>query len=148
MKYLGVDYGKKRIGVSYADELGMAIPLAPLCWHEKKSFWPSLDCVVSVRSIDVFVVGYPISMNETRSSWTYEVERFMDELRRRYGLPVYASDERLTSFQVASDQDEFGLRVRRNSLEKHRRTGKNDSSAATLILQDFLNERLLSSGQI
>ena len=25
--YLGIDYGSKRIGLSYADELGMAFPL-------------------------------------------------------------------------------------------------------------------------
>ncbi|MDR1456497.1 MAG: Holliday junction resolvase RuvX [Puniceicoccales bacterium] len=140
MRYLGIDYGKKRTGLSYADGVGVAIPIGPIIVRSGENFWQQLENVIHGRKIDTLVVGYPVGMDGDATAWTLLVDRFIGELIERYALPVHRSDERLTSFQVADDLAHYGLRVKRRNIRQQRETGVDDSRAATLILQDFLNE--------
>jgi putative Holliday junction resolvase len=139
MRYLGIDYGKRRVGLSYADEIGIAVPICPIVNKTGEKFWLALSAVVIGRKIEAFVVGHPVGMDDVSTPWTRRVEDFIGELSHRYKLPVHVSDERLTSFQVDADLASLGLRVRRERIQNHRATGKDDSSAAALILQDFLD---------
>lgn len=140
MHYLGIDYGQKRIGLSYGDELGIATPLPPLV--QPVDIWSAFQCLIQEKKIGAFVVGYPIGMNDQPTKWTHEVEAFGEELQKRFSLPVYWSDERLTSYQVEHDLADAQLRPKAKFRITHRRTGVDDSRAATLILQDFLNEQI------
>lgn len=140
MYYLGIDYGQKRIGLSYGDELGIATPLPPLV--RPVDIWSAFQRIIREKKIEAFVVGYPIGMNDKPTQWTHEVEAFGEELHKRFSLPVYWSDERLTSYQVEQDLADAQLRPKAKFRISHRRTGVDDSRAATLILQDFLNEQL------
>ncbi|MDR2340718.1 MAG: Holliday junction resolvase RuvX [Puniceicoccales bacterium] len=140
MRYLGIDYGKRRIGLSYADGVPVAIPLTPIIIAAHGDLWQSLDEVINGRKIDVVVVGYPVGMDGSPTAWTLCVEYFIEGLVKRHALPVHKSDERLTSFQVDSDLMCHGLRAKRKDIRRHRETGRDDSRAATLILQDFLDE--------
>ena len=63
MKYLGIDYGEKRIGLSYADELGVAVPLDPARQRRKKDRFRYIGEVIAAREISHLVVGYPINMD-------------------------------------------------------------------------------------
>ncbi|MDR2677385.1 MAG: Holliday junction resolvase RuvX [Puniceicoccales bacterium] len=140
MRYLGIDYGKRRIGLSYADGVGVAVPITPIIVGTGEDFWQRLAGVIHGRKIDAVVVGYPLAMNDRATPWTLRVEHFIKELAERHALPVYKSDERLTSVQVDSDLARHGLRAKRKNLRQQRESGWDDSRAATLILQDFLDE--------
>lgn len=140
-KYLGIDYGKKRVGLSFSDGVGVAVPIEPILCKGKDLFWGELTKVVNSRRVDAFVVGYPVGMSGQQTQWTHEVQRFMEELQRQYQLPVHRSDERLTSYQVQMDCACHRLQSKYGQKEAHRRTGKDDSRAAALILQDFLDEQ-------
>jgi putative Holliday junction resolvase len=137
---LGIDYGKRRVGLSYAEDVGVAVPIAPIVAATGENFWQQLDAVIHGRKIDAVVVGYPIGMDGNPTPWTLRVDHFIEELIEHYAIPVHRSDERLTSFQVNSDLEVHGLRVKRKDMRQHRKTGKDDSRAAVLILQDFLDE--------
>ena len=67
-----------------------------------------------------------------------EVDHFIYELETRFQLPVSRVDERLTTYQAVNSIKGLGKKMLRES----RSTGDVDSRAATIILQDFLDQYL------
>lgn len=135
MKLLGIDYGEKRIGLSYGDELGVAVPLPAATESKKKQRFARIREVIAAKRIGALVVGYPYNMDGSVGFKAKEVDAFIAELEREFGLPVHRVDERLTSHQAESDMRGMGRRDARKS-------GELDSRAATLILQDYLGQHL------
>ena len=133
--YLGIDYGRKRIGLAFADELGVAIPISAIPGVELEGSFEQLDNVVKIRQADELVVGYPLNMDGTPGTRAREVDAYVVELEKRFGLPVRKVDERLTTHAAAQD-----LKASRKRMPG-KETGELDSAAATLILRDFLEER-------
>ncbi|MDR1437635.1 MAG: Holliday junction resolvase RuvX [Puniceicoccales bacterium] len=139
MRYLGIDYGTRRLGLSYGDEMGVAVPVDPIIYAHEEVLWNSLDAAIRSRKIDAFVLGYPTHMCGKSTKITALVEQFEKKLCVRYGKPIHRSDERLTSFQVFADHSTYGTGPAYRNMGRHRRTGKDDSRAAAVILQDFLD---------
>lgn len=133
-RYLGIDYGEKRIGLSWGDDLGLAMPLPAAVETEAECRWRHIETVVGKKNIAEFVVGYPYNMDGSAGFKAREVDRFVDELKERFSLPVHLVDERLTS-SVAE------ARYRSRKKKVDRRSGQVDSHAAGVILQDFLDRR-------
>ena len=127
--YLGIDYGTKRIGLAWADELEVAFPLGAIPGVESMGCWEQLSKVVEERGVTEFVVGYPLHMDGKVGSRAKEVDSFVDRLREKFGLPVSKVDERLTSLAA-----EEALGKKANPKD-----GKIDATAASLILKDFLD---------
>lgn len=132
MRFLGIDYGTRRIGLSYGDELGVATPLPALVDTEPERRWVALRDVIVRRRITDLVLGYPLNMDDTAGFKAKEVDAFAARLRRDVQLPVHLVDERLTSYEAESTI----AKAKRRDL---RAGGIVDSRAATIILQDFLN---------
>jgi len=86
------------------------------------------------RRITDLVVGYPYNMDGSIGFKAREVDAFIDRLGGLISLPVHRVDERLSS-RAASEY----LPKRRD--DELRRSGRIDSMAASLILQDFLNQK-------
>ncbi len=141
MNWLGIDYGEKRIGLAAGDELGIAVPLAAAVEPDAEARFGRIGAEIERRRVDELVVGYPYNMDGTVSAKAREVDGFIAELERRFGLPVHRVDERLTSYAAAEHLKAAGRRPKRKDIRRHRRTGEVDSRAATLILQDFLDTR-------
>jgi putative Holliday junction resolvase len=138
MNYLGIDWGEKRIGLAYADEIGIAMPLPAAVAASKKERMRHIDSMIRERRIDSLVVGYPLNMDGSVGFKAREVDEFITELEKRFTLPVHRIDERLSSHSV-----EQGLRGQKR--KPSRKSGEIDSRAAALILQDFIEERNLNS---
>ncbi len=135
MRCLGIDYGERRIGLSYGDELGVATPLPALTDPSQKAKMEAVADVIRRRKITDLVLGHPLNMDDTVGFKAKEVEAFAARLRETFGLPVHLVDERLTSYEAES------------SIPKHKRravraSGLIDSRAACIILQDFLDLRV------
>lgn len=134
MRCLAIDYGTKRVGLAWADELALAHPLAA---EARPSIWKRLAAEIAQRRITQLVIGYPYNMDGTVGPKAQEVDAFCAELDKRYGLPVARVDERLTSDQVERDLYAAGAKPKRD--RKLRASGIVDSAAAALILQDYLD---------
>ena len=132
MRFLGIDYGTRRFGLSYGDELGVATPLPALTDADPAKRWQGLIAVVAQRRITDLVVGYPLNMDETAGFKAKEVDAFAARLRAELKLPVHLVDERLTSYEAEST-------IAKSKRREVRASGIIDSRAATIILQDFLN---------
>lgn len=134
MRFLGIDYGTRRIGLAYGDDLGIATPLPALTDADPAKRRAALATVVDQRRITEFVLGYPLNMNGTAGFKAKEVDVFAEQLRADHGLPVHLIDERLTSHMAEAGMNQKQLREIRGK-------GIIDSRAAALILQDYLDQR-------
>jgi putative Holliday junction resolvase len=127
--YLGIDYGTKRMGLAWADELGIALPLWAIPGVESTGCWDELRQVVKDREVSEFVVGYPLHMDGTVGKRAREVDQFVSRLGEEFDLPVSKVDERLTSLAA---EEALGKKAKPKD-------GRIDATAASLILSDFLN---------
>ena len=120
-KYLGIDWGLKRIGLATADnETDLALPLKTV-----GSLAEVLGVIVE-EEIDEIIIGPPRKMNGEEAdnpTWL----NFVDELKARCSKPVHFFDERLSS--LAADA---------LAGEEREKAGR-DEVAATIILQDYLD---------
>jgi putative holliday junction resolvase len=134
MRFLGIDYGSKRIGLAGGDELGIATPLPAVLSSDPDAQDAAIGDAIRTRRIDELVIGLPLNMDGSHGPSAQAAEAFAARLKARFGLPVHFVDERLTS-SIA----EQGI------APKDRRTvrdsGLVDSRAAALILQDYLDQR-------
>jgi putative Holliday junction resolvase len=135
MRWLGIDYGEKRIGLSYGDALGVAVPMPALTAATAEKRQRALAALVRTRNITDFVLGLPLNMDGSAGPKAKETEAFAAKLRADFGLPVHFVDERLTSYEA----EETIPKARRRAV---RTSGLIDSRAATLILQDFLDQKI------
>lgn len=134
MRCLGIDYGEKRVGLSYGDELGVAMPLPALTDVSPQKRLGKLAALIHQRGITDLVLGHPLNMDDTAGRKAKEAETLAARLRTAFGLPVHLVDERLTSYEAEQSIPKHKQRAARAS-------GLIDSRAACLILQDFLNQR-------
>jgi len=135
MRCLGIDYGTRRIGLSYGDDLGVATPLPALVDATPEKRWAALAAVVGQRRVTDLVLGYPLNMDDSAGPKAKEAEALAERLRTEFKLPVHLVDERLTSYEAESTIE----KARRRDV---RASGLIDSRAAAIILQDFLDQQL------
>ena len=137
MNYLGIDWGEKRIGLAFADELGIALPLPAAVAASKKERMRHIESMIQQRRAQALVVGYPLNMDGSVGFKAKEVDDFIEELEKRFRLVIHRVDERLTSHSV-----EQGLKGQKK--KPSRQSGEIDSRAAAMILQDFIEEKQLN----
>ena len=138
MNYLGIDWGEKRIGLAFADEVGIAMPLPAAVAASKKERMRHIETTLNERKAEELVVGYPLNINGTVGFKAREVDEFIAELEKRFRLPIHRIDERLSSHSVEQS-------LKGQKKKPSRQSGEIDSRAAALILQDFIEERNLNS---
>ena len=136
MNYLGIDWGEKRIGLAYADEIGISMPLPAAVAGSKEERLRQIESTLAARKIDEIICGYPINMDGSTGFKAKEVDVFIREIEVHFGLPVHRVDERLSSYSV-----EQMMKQQKKQLD--RKSGELDSRAATLILQDFIEAKRL-----
>jgi putative holliday junction resolvase len=134
---LGLDFGQRRIGVALADTLSRAPrPLHDAVAHgERGPDWPALDRLMSLHAPHVLVLGSPYNEDGTAGRMLPATDRFAEQLRERYRLPVERVDERHSS-REASER----LVGQRRDGSRRRRIQKADidNGAAAIILQRWL----------
>lgn len=131
---LGLDVGKKRIGVAGCDGTGLIA--TGLTTIERRSFEADVEAIhqlVKERQVEVLVIGLPYTMSGTLGFQAKQVQKFAGRLAKALQLPVEYIDERLTSFQA-----EQMLHAENRSPSRHK--ALIDRKAAAIILQQWLDE--------
>lgn len=137
MRLLGLDVGSRTIGVAISDELGItAQPLETIQIDETQNNFGmrSLKKLVRGNQVEGFVLGLPKKMDGTSGDSVVRSQAMGQRLKEKFNLPVYYSDERLTT--VESERvliEEAGIHDRK------RRKEVVDQMAAVLILQNYLD---------
>ncbi|MEO1208090.1 MAG: Holliday junction resolvase RuvX [Cyanobacteria bacterium J06638_20] len=132
---LGLDVGRKRIGVAGCDGTGLlATGLTTIYRRSFKDDLAHLKALVEERHVQVLVVGLPYKMDGELGSQAKQVQRFAHGVSKALGLPVDYVDERLTSHEAEQLMRQQG---RSPSQDK----GLIDRKAAAIILQQWLDDR-------
>ena len=132
---LGLDVGKKRVGVAGCD--GMGLLATGLTTIERTSFKEDvakLKQIIAEREVEVLVVGLPYSMDGTIGTQAKQVQKFAQRLSQALELPIEYVDERLTSVEAEA---QLKAQKRFSSYNK----GLIDRQAAVIILQQWLDCR-------
>lgn len=139
MRALGIDYGRRRIGLALSDATGLlARPWKTIeCRGGVAGAAASLAAEVEALAADgdglaAVVVGYPRRLGGEANEQTAEVHALAARLRESTALPVILQDERLTSHEA-----EERLAVREKDWRKRKRML--DAASAAIILQDYLD---------
>jgi len=132
MKYLGIDYGAKRVGTAVSDGDGtIAFPRESIPNDEKL-----LSCIVGIierEKIGTVVIGDTRSMSGKDNPITPEAERFTRELGERVDIPIKPAFEMWSSIEA--------------SRYSQKESEHNDAAAASIILQRFLDMQGRSNGR-
>ncbi|GMQ95166.1 MAG: Holliday junction resolvase RuvX [Patescibacteria group bacterium] len=138
MKYIGIDYGTKRVGIALSDEGGMlAFPHSVLT--NDKDLAENVKNVCEEESVSAIVMGESLDSAGAPNSIMENILPFKEKLEKELGLPVYLEPEFMTSMHAA-----IGLPVRRTQTGEKKGEFKKealDASAAALILQRYLDKR-------
>ncbi len=126
MKYLGIDFGSKRIGLAVSDASeSFAMPLRVLSHAgNMKDIVEEVEAVCLAEKVDAVVVGESKDFAQQDNEIMKEVRVFVEELKQKTGLPVHLHPEFMTSLEAEQIQ------------------GKNnmlDASAAAIILKSYLD---------
>lgn len=130
MRCLGIDYGRRRIGLALSDPtLLIATPLVIIENRGIKKTVLQIWDIIQKNDVKQVVVGLPLHANGDESEMSREARKF-GEVFEKLGLPVAFVDERYTSYEA-------------ESLIGNQRQSKNliDKVAASIILQIYLDER-------
>ena len=125
-RYLGIDYGAKRVGLAVADsEVKLAHPLSTVAPHEL------VTTIKSQGPFDTIVVGLPRSLDGNDTPQTLAVRRFTDDKLGSLEAEIVFQDEAGTSSMAEDRLKESG---------KPFEPAQIDAEAAAIILQDFLDQ--------
>lgn len=132
---LGLDVGRKRIGVAGCDGTGLlATGLMTIDRRSLEQDFEQIRQLVQERQVQVLVVGLPYTMDGELGCQAKQVQKFTNRLSKALQLPVEYVDERLTSVQAEQLLQEANL-----SPSRHK--ALIDRKAAAIILQQWLDER-------
>ena len=137
MRIMGLDMGKKTIGVAVSDETGLtAQPVATIRRSSLRKDLDELSRLIAEYSVTGIVLGLPVNMNGTMGPATESVLKFAGDLEERTGMAVKTWDERLSTVAVTRVLLDGGIgRARRKEVV--------DKMAASYILQGYLDRSSL-----
>lgn len=131
---LGFDFGLKKIGIAVGQFITRsASPLTVIFAKQGVPDWGQLQKVILEWQPKCLVVGFPTSISGEELSITPHVKTFVESLQR-FDLPIYMTDERMTTKEARQHLFEHGGF---KALEY----GKIDCVAAALILEQWLREQ-------
>lgn len=133
MRYLGLDIGKRRIGVAVSDPLGLlARPVQTVQSVSLNVDAEKITQVAASLEAEAIVIGDPLHMSGEAGNMSNRAHKFGEKLREVSGLPVEYCDERLTTVEAHRILQDSGV-----PLKKARQ--QIDAVAASVILQSYLN---------
>jgi len=146
MRYLGIDYGTKRVGVALSDENGkMAFAYGGIVNFGNKKAMADIKKICVENSVGKIILGKSLNYKGECNPIMDKIELFKIELEKEIGLPVVYENETLTSAEARRPLS--GPRKRPPVLSKRRSPEKEkkaslliDASAAALILQNHLDK--------
>lgn len=131
-RFLGIDYGTKRVGLAISDDLGLtATPLEVVPRGELEAALRRIDEDYALESV---IVGLPTALGGHEGESAEGARELGAKIGRLLGVEVEYVDERFTSRMAESALLEAGMRRRK-------RKETVDKVAAAIILQAFLDSR-------
>lgn len=127
MNILALDYGKKRIGLAWADTaIGAPLPYGVIEAASLEEQCEKMTALTKEEKIDLMVIGIPFGLDGKENDNTKAVRAFIEGCKKSIDIPIEYIDERFTS----AEADRMGGEATR------------DEKAAMLILQTYVEKHL------
>ncbi len=139
MRVLGLDVGRRRVGVAVSDPTG--IIASPLGVIEVRGIKNTIRRVLDIcreQQAERIVVGLPVSLGGELGPQAREVLGFVEALRRESPVPVETWDERLSTVGATR-------LLRAGGHDSRSMRGRVDAAAAAFMLQGYLDSRRRSA---
>jgi len=133
-RYLGIDYGERRVGLAMSDPtLTIAQPLKTIKYSSLEHLVKEIVLIITENLVERAIIGLPLTMKGTDSQKTKEVRKFGEKLQLKISIPVIFYDER------------FSTKIAHNVLyqlgkEPSKSRDIVDQIAAQEILQNYLDK--------
>lgn len=133
-RIVSIDYGTKRVGLAMADPLRMfAQPIGAVTPDEAVT---KLQQVHNDERIAIIVIGWPLMEDGEEGNATQRVQQYINRLRKKLPHVEFVKwDERYTSLLAKEQLKEVG-----GSRKRRREKGRVDAMAASIILQEYLDQ--------
>ncbi|MEX0652469.1 MAG: Holliday junction resolvase RuvX [Candidatus Paceibacterota bacterium] len=129
MRFLGIDYGTKRVGVAVSDvQASLAFPKAVLV--NSHTLLAEIKAIIKSHDVGEIVVGHSLNVDGRENLLMEDVRRFMGLLEKECSLPMHLEPEFFTSEEAHKGKRDGGVGVHMI-----------DAAAAALILQRYLDRR-------
>ena len=128
MRYLGIDYGGKRIGIALSDPGGrLAFPETVISHGNTQKAAEKIKAILEKEEVSKIIVGLPLGLDGKETAESVEVRQFTEGLKKRTMLPMEFENEMFTT-----------------RMAKHPGVKKDrlDASAAAIILQSYLDKQV------
>ncbi len=133
MRYLGLDLGRKRIGLALSDHTGLiASPIGVIQVQNQEQVFTEIIRRVVEYEVEKLVIGLPIQLNGKEGIEAERARAFAADLETRLTIPIMFMDERLSS--VAAERLLLDA-----GHKKQKRRANIDATAAALVLQTALD---------
>ena len=136
-RLMGIDPGKRRIGISICDEnQKIDTPHKNLIKKDINTLCSELEKIIKDFNIKGLVIGNPINLDGSPSASSQSAKDLAINISKNISLPITLWDERLSSEGAFKIMEDLAV----NSSKKRETLDKN---AAAFILQgfiDFLNK--------
>lgn len=133
-RFVGIDVGTKRIGVSRSDPT--ALIASPVGTFYQHNIIEELKQLHQQSKIKKFIIGWPLSLNGHENESTRMVESFINKLRSAFPeTEIVTMDERFTSKAAKQVLIDSGIKKKKRAQK-----GIVDSTAAAILLQEYLDE--------
>ena len=131
-KYLGIDYGQRRIGLAVSDPTGIIARSLSCIDASKSDVLTTIPNIIAEHGIEHIVIGLPKNMDGSLGEQAQATIRFSQQLKTRISIPFTLWDERLSTMQAKRVLIEA-------DMSRKKRKKVIDGLAAQLILQNFLD---------
>ena len=141
VRFLGIDYGTKRIGVAISDE-GATLAFPKEIVPNDKNTFKRFGEILKKENISEIVVGESVDFSGKLNALSARIEVFILELGEKFNIPIHKQKEFLTSVEARkpiNGKKEFN-QSQAHSKVKQIKSGRIDASAAALILQRYLDK--------
>lgn len=137
MRYLGIDYGHKKVGLSLSDEEGkFAFPFKII--PNDMNLVDQVHNICGEENITAIVLGESHDLSGKPNKIMGSIEEFKRNLESELDLPIHLEKEFMTSMFARGGEGKESNTARKTKKEKG---GNIDDSAAALILQRFLDRK-------
>lgn len=148
MKYLGIDYGTKRVGIAVSDELGrLAFPKVVLDNSGLEKLIEGVKKIITFEKIEAIVVGDSKNFKFKDNPIMEDINLFIEKLKKETDLEIHLQPEFMSSVQAENlanpDFAPFTVNSRMSEASRttvrHKRNKAYDAAAAAIILQSYLD---------
>jgi len=129
MKILGIDLGKKRIGIALGDtEDKIAVGLPTML--QNRNIFDELKIIVDQNNIKKIIIGLPKTLSGKLGEQGVYTQKWVKDLSLHLDIATEFEDERLSSKMARDGLVSIGKKLSKENI---------DQAAAVLILQSYID---------